>query len=125
MCASDALYLGTFSLMQLKDKSSVEDSLAGVSPPFLLKVFGLTCFDFVKVDIEGGEGELLSSESPEVTGWVDHAKMVAMELHGDMAPGSNVTVRKFFDRRPQFVRSTDARLLEDYCIYKRKDVFGK
>lgn len=109
----------------LKDKTSVEDSLAGVSVPFLLKVFGQTCFDFVKVDIEGGEGELLSQDTPETSGWVDHAKMIAMELHGDMVPGSNVTVAKFFSRRPQFVRYTDARLIEDYSIYKRKDVFPK
>lgn len=107
----------------LKDKTAVEDSLAGVSAPFLLKVFGVPAFDFVKVDIEGGEGELLAHDTPEETGWVNKAKMIAMELHGDMAPGSNVTVHRFFARRPQFVRYTDARLIEDYCIFKRKDVF--
>ena len=101
---------------QLSPGEAVEDELVGVSVPFLLRAFGLRAFDFVKVDIEGGEGELFTQDGRNDLSWVDGAQLLALELHGWMVPGSNDTVINFFERKSTFVRK------DVQCEY---DVFVK
>lgn len=96
---------------------SIEDSLTGVSIPYLLKIFGLPAFDFCKIDIEGSEGKLFSDKEGDFR-WVDQAKIIALELHGDMVPGSNVTVLNFFERKQNFKHMSD--WSGEYVVYKRR-----
>ncbi|CAI5473823.1 unnamed protein product [Closterium sp. Yama58-4] len=97
----------------------VEDSLLGVTVPFLLKVFGLPGFDFLKIDIEGSEGEIFREDREMDLGWVNESKLAALELHGDMVPGSNVTVLNFFNSRSNFHHKKD--WSGEYEVFMRND----
>ncbi|GJP30017.1 hypothetical protein CLOM_g22039 [Closterium sp. NIES-68] len=97
----------------------VEDSLLGVTVPFLLKVFGLPGFDFLKIDIEGSEGEIFREDREADLGWVNQSKLAALELHGDMVPGSNVTVLNFFNSRSNFHHKKD--WSGEYEVFMRND----
>ncbi|CAI5490328.1 unnamed protein product [Closterium sp. Naga37s-1] len=97
----------------------VEDSPLGVTVPFLLKVFGLPGFDFLKIDIEGSEGEVFREDREMDPGWVNESKLAALELHGDMVPGSNVTVLNFFNSRSDFHHKKD--WSGEYEVFMRND----
>lgn len=97
---------------------AVEDSLIGVSIPYLLKLFGLPAFDFCKIDIEGSEGKLFGDSNGDYK-WADDAKIIALELHGDMVPGSNVIVLNFFEKRPHFQHMKN--WSGEYVVYKRNN----
>lgn len=103
----------------LEPGQAVEDSLLGVSVPFLLKIFGLRSFDFLKIDIEGSEGEIFREGQRHDLEWVEHSKLAALELHGDMVPGSNVTVLNYFSGKPTFTHKKD--WSGEYEVFMRKD----
>ena len=115
--------------LQLAPGQAVEGSLTGVSVPFLIRAFGLPAFDFLKIDIEGSEGEFFKEAQDDGDGeggrqrqnleWVDAAKLVALELHGDMVPGSNVTVLNYFAGKDNFVHQKD--WSGEYEVFLRKN----
>ncbi|CAI6005362.1 unnamed protein product [Closterium sp. NIES-64] len=105
--------------LQLEPGQVVEDSPLGVTVPFLLKVFGLPGFDFLKIDIEGSEGKIFREDREMNPGWVNESKLAALELHGDMVPGSNVTVLNFFNRRSNFHHKKD--WSGEYDVFMRND----
>ena len=118
---------------QLAPGQAVEGSLTGVSVPFLIRAFGIPAFDFLKIDIEGSEGDFFKEGEGAGEGegegegerhrhnleWVDAAKLVALELHGDMVPGSNVTVLNYFARKDNFVHQKD--WSGEYEVFLRKN----
>ena len=93
--------------------------MTGVSVSFIIRALGIKAFDFLKVDIEGSEGEFFKEGQNHDLEWVDGSKLVALELHGDMVPGSNVTVLNYFTRKDNFVHKTD--WSGEYEVFMRKD----
>jgi len=67
-----------------------EGTLAyGVSD--LAKMFGITAFDFVKIDIEGAEGQVFAPNAN--IKWVDEAKVISLEVHDYFAGYFGLKVR--------------------------------
>jgi FkbM family methyltransferase len=50
----------------------------------LAKMFNIPAFDFVKIDIEGAEGQVFSPNAD--ISWVDEAKVISLEVHDYFAP---------------------------------------
>eukprot|EP00271_Cylindrocystis_brebissonii_P019510 TRINITY_DN5948_c0_g2_i1.p1 TRINITY_DN5948_c0_g2~~TRINITY_DN5948_c0_g2_i1.p1 ORF type:complete len:474 (+),score=73.04 TRINITY_DN5948_c0_g2_i1:128-1423(+) len=77
--------------------AAVEASILGVSVSFILKLLGIPSFDLVKIDIEGSEKEVFTkSKQNKAESWVRRAKLVVVEIHPDMRPGSDEVVHSFF-----------------------------
>ena len=91
-------------MAQVGKSKVLEGPLSGVSGPCLLQALDLPAFDFIKMDIEGAEGNIFGSGRQGVLPWVESAKVVAMELHGDITPGSDTAVLNYFQERNSFVR---------------------
>lgn len=45
----------------------------------LAKMFNISAFDFVKIDIEGAEGQVFSPDAD--VSWIDAAKVISLEVH--------------------------------------------
>ena len=92
------------SAIQLGNNKVLEGPLSGVSGPCLLQALKLPAFDFIKMDIEGAEGDIFGSGRKDNLPWVESAKVVAMELHGDISPGSDVAVLNYFKGEKSFTK---------------------
>ena len=75
-----------------------------MSGPCLLQSLKLPAFDFIKMDIEGAEGNIFGTGRKDNLPWVESAKVVAMELHGDISPGSDVAVLNYFKGEKSFTK---------------------
>lgn len=60
--------------------------IAAITMPALIAEFGV--IDILKLDIEGAEGELFQGS----TAWLDHVRMIILELHERYAPGCTALV---------------------------------
>lgn len=60
-------------------KGSKEEGLQAYGVKDLGRKFGISGFDFVKIDIEGAEGMVLAPE--EDVSWIDKAMVVSLEVH--------------------------------------------
>ena len=49
-----------------------------------MKEFGMETIDILKVDIEGSEKEIFSNNLD----WIDHVRVICIELHENIMPGS-------------------------------------
>eukprot|EP00270_Netrium_digitus_P002884 TRINITY_DN13255_c0_g1_i2.p1 TRINITY_DN13255_c0_g1~~TRINITY_DN13255_c0_g1_i2.p1 ORF type:complete len:418 (+),score=91.91 TRINITY_DN13255_c0_g1_i2:272-1525(+) len=99
---------------------AVESTLLGVSVPFLLKLAGLRAFDFLKIDIEGSELQLFTPSSSNNLHWAEMAKLVAVEPHNDMRPGSGDAVVNFYsERADKFEQLSE--FTGEYIVYKNKN----
>jgi FkbM family methyltransferase len=78
---------------QMRDKSAVPDTqrtrVPGITLDKLLKDFGVSHVDLLKIDIEGAEREVFSRSSP----WIECVDIIAIELHDWMLPGCEPIVR--------------------------------
>ena len=63
--------------------SKVLQEIQGISIPTLLKEYSQTKIDVMKLDIEGGEKDVLDKSSK----WIQHVDMIIAELHDDRLPG--------------------------------------
>lgn len=60
----------------------------------IAKQFGIEAFDFVKIDIEGAEGQVFAPNAD--VSWVPHAKVISLEVHDYFAGYFGLEVRCFF-----------------------------
>jgi FkbM family methyltransferase len=61
----------------------------------LLNRFGSSCVDVLKIDIEGGEKEVLEHSD----GWIERVKMLVIELHDRHVPGCSQALDKAVEGR--------------------------
>jgi FkbM family methyltransferase len=66
------------------------DSVPAVTVDALMRQQGFDTIDLLKMDIEGSERDVLASSST----WLSRVKVLALELHEDLAPGA----REVFER---------------------------
>jgi FkbM family methyltransferase len=59
-------------------------TIPGITIESLMDRFGIQHIDLLKLDIEGAEKEVFSSNS---TAWLDHVSVIAIELHDRYKPG--------------------------------------
>ena len=94
------------------------ESLQGVSVSFVMNTFGIEEFDFLKIDIEGGERHLFGWNSNiKKLAWVDASKVVALELH-PWVEGSVNSVFDYFNKKNNFVYKN---VTGEYDVFVRKD----
>lgn len=83
-------------------------SMQGVSVEFLLDVFGLPGFDFMKIDIEGSEGEIFSSRwKSRWKKWLSYGKLAALEVHDGWWPNASQIVERAFDSSGRWTKQHD------------------
>ena len=58
-----------------------------ISIPTLMKRYNITHIDLLKIDVEGGEVEILNSSGP----WIDSVESILVELHDYILPGCTET----------------------------------
>jgi FkbM family methyltransferase len=75
---------GPNSYQVKESKANAVQSFEAVSPRKIMDVGGWQSIDLLKVDIEGAELELFSSE---VESWLPHTRMLFVETHDRMRPG--------------------------------------
>lgn len=82
-----------------------------------MTAFGIHEFDFLKIDIEGGEVQLFGAGKADHLPWVDASKIVALELH-PWVQGSVDTVFNYFKQHDNFVYKN---VTGEYDVFVRRD----
>eukprot|EP00271_Cylindrocystis_brebissonii_P017673 TRINITY_DN4682_c0_g1_i1.p1 TRINITY_DN4682_c0_g1~~TRINITY_DN4682_c0_g1_i1.p1 ORF type:complete len:349 (-),score=67.18 TRINITY_DN4682_c0_g1_i1:943-1989(-) len=86
-----------FELDKVPSETKIEDTLQGVSIPFILELFGMRGFEFLKIDIEGSELELFTASRENQLRWLQRSRYAVVELHEDMRKGSGTRVMEAFE----------------------------
>ncbi len=73
-------------------------SIEATTIPALMQQFGAEQIDICKIDIEGGECELLSD--PDCDAWLSRTRMLIIELHDRFRPDSSAIVDRALARHP-------------------------
>jgi FkbM family methyltransferase len=69
----------------------------GMTMTDILDSFGLDTIDLLKLDIEGVESELFADGAPD---WLDRVKVLVIELHEWLIPGSSHSFERAIEGRP-------------------------
>lgn len=63
----------------------------------LMRHTSVSRFDWIKMDIEGSEKEVL--EAPDAAEWLDSCNMLVIELHDRMKPGTSASLFRMVSGR--------------------------
>lgn len=74
-----------FTVMEIEQPD--KDGILAYSMKELMKQVSVPRFDWVKMDIEGSEKEVL--DAPDAAEWLDQCNMLVIELHDRMKPGTS------------------------------------
>ncbi len=85
---------GTAGFMMEKPSAGSKNLVKTISIDEIMKQYNYSSLDLVKIDIEGYEKELFSSN----TDWIQHTKCLVIELHDRMKPGCSESVLKVISR---------------------------
>lgn len=78
-----------------------KDSILAYDMKDLQQLTGVPRFDWIKMDIEGSEKEVL--EAPDSEKWLQQCNMLVIELHDRMKPGTSAALfHRLRDRRYNF-----------------------
>lgn len=82
--------LGNWGFLVEECEKDTPGAVTAMSIPDIMKSYGIAKFDIIKIDIEGSEKEVL--EADDVHSWVSKCKVLIIELHDRMKPGTSAAL---------------------------------
>lgn len=84
-----------FTIKEIEQQD--ENSITAFSMQDLMRHTSVSRFDWIKMDIEGSEKEVL--EAPDAAEWLDSCNMLVIELHDRMKPGTSASLFRMVSGR--------------------------